>query len=174
MKAAILLLFCACALRAEPFRLEPGDNRYIQFTVTRIPVLVDGRFRVLEGAPTVHMEIMADSEYRRFNRGRDYDTLASSSNAREGEIRRMVDERGRFDVVLMNDRGAPAAMVDLEVHTDVDPSEDSVARVLSPGRRLAVILISFALFFAIVTWAAWRLLRATKVSSPSVSDSTDR
>lgn len=165
MRAAILLLLCACAAQAAPFRLDGGDNRYFQVTVTRVPTLVECRFKVLQGAPSVHLEIMTDGEYRHMNRGRDYDAIASSPTAREGEIRRMVEERGRFDVVLINDRGAPAAVVDFVVHTDVDPSEDSVARMLSPERRLAVILISFAIFFGLVTWSAWRLLRANRIDT---------
>jgi hypothetical protein len=35
-----------------------------------------------------------------------------------------------------------------------------MARVLPPGRRLAVILISFGIFFGLVTWSGWRLWRA--------------
>jgi hypothetical protein len=174
MKTAVLLLLAAFAAQAAPFRLDAGDNRYFQVAVTRVPTLVECRFKVLQGAPSVHLEIMSDAEYRHMSRGRDYDAIASSPTAREGEIRRMVEERGRFDVVLINDPGAPAAVVDLEVRTDVDPSEDSVARVLSPGRRLAVILISFAIFFALVTWSAWRLLRANRSSSPSASGLPDR
>jgi hypothetical protein len=72
-----------------------------------------------------------------------------------------MDERGEFAVVVANDDQAPAAMVDVEVSTDLNPSPDSMARELPPGRRLAVILISFGLFFGVVTWSGLRLLRAT-------------
>jgi hypothetical protein len=165
MRTAALLLICASALQAAPVHLAPGDNRYMQLTVTRVPTLVDCRFRVLSGSPAVHIEIMADSEYRRFNRGRDYDVLAQTREGSQGGIRRMLDEPGRFDVVLVNASGAPPAVVDLEVRTDVDPGADSAARELPPGRRLAVILISFAIFFALVTFSALRLLRGTKTRS---------
>jgi hypothetical protein len=168
MRTALLLL-CAAALQAEPFKLEPGEFRWVPITVTRVPTAVSCRFRVVSGKPTLHMEIMAMSEFRHFNRKRDYDTLAFTPDGSEGEIRRMVDEHGEYAVVVENANGAPPALVDVEVSTDVDPSEDSMARVLPPGRRLAVILISFAIFFALVTWSAWRLLRATKFSFPSVS-----
>jgi hypothetical protein len=36
------------------------------------------------------------------------------------------------------------------------------ARYLSPGRRLTVIVVSFAFFFAIVSFSARKLLRAMK------------
>jgi hypothetical protein len=158
MRLAALLIL-AGALHAAPVRLAPGDNRFMQFTVTRVPTLVDCRFRVLRGSPTVHMEILAHGEYRRFIEGHDYDAMALTQDGAEGQIRRMLDDRGRFDVVVMNAPGAPVAMVDLEVRTDLDPNADSVARELAPGRRLAVILISFAIFFGLVTFSAMRLLR---------------
>jgi len=157
-------LFGASSLPAMPLHLGPGEYRWIPFTVKRIPTLVDCRFRVLQGGPTVHMEIMSVPEFRRFNRGRDYDALATAPDGREGEIRRLVDERGEFAVVVANGDRAAVAMVDLEVRTDLDPSADSMARVLPPGRRLAVILISFGIFFGVVTWSGLRLLRVTRAS----------
>ena len=162
MKAIATALLLASAAVAAPFRLEPGDNRYIQFSVTHIPTLIDCSYRVLEGRPAVHMEIMSDLNYRRYSRGRDYEPLAYSSDGPSAEIRRLIDERGRFDVMLVNTGKSPV-LVELEVRTDLDPTTDSMARVLSPQRRLTVILVSFSLFFAVVTWAGIHLLRAAKL-----------
>jgi hypothetical protein len=159
MRVLGLFLLAAGALQAVPFHLRPGEYRWLPFSVQRIPTAVDCSFRVLEGGPTVHMEVMTLGEFRRFNRKRDYDTLASAPDGREGEIRRLLDERGQFAVVVMNGAAAPVATVDLEVRTDLDPSADSMAQTLPPGRRLAVILISFGLFFAMVMGAGWRLWR---------------
>jgi hypothetical protein len=159
MKLALWGLMAASALQALPLRLEPGEYRWVPFTVKRSPTAVDCRFRVLQGGPTVHMEILSAAEFRRFSRGRNYDPFASAPDGRTGEIRRLVDERGEFAVVVENDEHAPVAMVDLEVTTDLNPSPDSLARVLPPDRRLAVILISFGIFFGLVTWSGWRLWR---------------
>jgi len=63
-------------------------------------------------------------------------------------------------VVIVNRKNAPAVTVSLEVATDVNPSPSGVARELPPGRRLMVILISFAIFFVTVTWSGIKLMRA--------------
>jgi hypothetical protein len=163
MKVLILALFCAGALKGVPLSLGPGEYKWLPLTVKRIPTGVDCRFRVMQGGATVHMEILSAAEFRRFNRSRDYDALATAPDGHQGEIRRLMDEPGEFAVVVANDDRAPEAMVDLEVSTDLNPSPESMARVLSPQRRLAVIVVSFAIFFGLITWSGWRLLRATRV-----------
>jgi hypothetical protein len=121
---------------------------------------VDCRFRVLQGGATVHMEVLRAVEFRKFIRNREYDMFASTPDGRAGQIQRIFDERGEFAVVVQNDPHGPVALVDLEVRTNLNPPPESLARVLPPQRRLAVILISFGIFFALVTWSGWRLWRA--------------
>ena len=143
----------------QAFQLEPGDWRLLPLTIRQIPTEVDCRFEVLKGNASVHVELMTMSEFRQFNRGREHDTLAESSDAASGEFRRIVAERGQYAVVILNARNAPAATVSLEVSTDLNPS-GGIATELPAGRRLAVILISFAVFFTSVTWAGSKLMRA--------------
>jgi hypothetical protein len=162
--ACLFLLALASAQGAPqtPFRLEAGEFRWFPFTVKQIPTEVDCRFEVVQGSASVHMELLPMSEFRRFNRGREHDTLAVSEDARSGAFRRMMESRGQYAVVVKNRAGAPPAMVTLEVRTDLNPNADVVAKMLPPGRRLAVILISFAIFFVTVTWAGIRLVRAIR------------
>jgi len=160
MKLLLLGLLLAGAAQAVPFRLEPGEYRWIPFSVKKSPTAVDCRFRVLRGGATVHMEVMRASEFRKYIRGREYDTFASAADGRAGQINRLVDVPGEFAVVVENDEHAQVAMVDLEVRTDLNPAPETLARVLPPQRRLAVILISFGIFFGLVTWSGWRLWRA--------------
>jgi hypothetical protein len=180
MKSALIALLLAAGAAAAPVRVEPGEFRWNRFFVNRAPTAVDCRYRVVQGKPTVHMEIMSRAEFREFTHRHEYDTLALTQDGDAGEIRRVVDDHGEFEVVVINDDHAPPAMVELEVRTDVNPSADSMAQVLPPGRRLAVILISFGIFFVTITWSAWRLLRATgrpqrrALSSPWESFPRDR
>ncbi len=83
----------------QPFRLEPGDFRWVPFTVRQTPSEVDCRFEVIKGNPTVHVELLPMSEFRLFNRGREHDTMALTPNGRNGEFRRIVDVRGQYAVV---------------------------------------------------------------------------
>ena len=165
MKWAVALLVVAgSAFGAEPapFRLDPGEFRWFPFTVKQVPTEVDCHFEVVKGDASVHMELLPMSEFRRFSRGREHETLAVSEDAHSAGFRRMMDTRGQYAVVVINKRGAPPAMVSLEVRTDLNPNADVVAKMLPPQRRLVVILISFAIFFVTVTWAGLKLARAIR------------
>lgn len=159
--AAIALLLATgdAAPDAErPIRLEPGDFRWVEITVRQTPSEVDCRYQVIEGDASVHVELLPRSEFHAFSRGRDHDTMALTPKGRNGEFRRIVDERGRYAVVVENARGARPATIVLHVQTIVNPGD--VARTLPPERRLAVIAISFAIFFVTVAWSGRKLIKA--------------
>jgi hypothetical protein len=145
----------------QPFRLEPGDFRWIPLTVRHTPSEVDCRFEVTQGDPSIHVELLPMSEFRLFSRGREHDTMALTPNGKTGEFRRIIDVRGQYAVVVENRRGAPPATVLLRVRTNLDPGAD-VARTLSPARRLTVVLISFGVFFVTVAWSGRKLIRAMR------------
>jgi hypothetical protein len=161
--AAFLLAAASGAANdaGQPFRLEPGDFRWIPFTVRHTPSEVDCRFEVTQGDPSIHVELLPMSEFRLFSRGREHDTMALTPDGKTGEFRRVIDVRGQYAVVVENKRGAPPATVLLRVQTNLDPGAD-VAQVLSPARRLTVILISFAFFFVTVAWSGRKLVRAIR------------
>jgi hypothetical protein len=146
----------------QPFKLASGDFRWVPFTVRQTPVEVDCHFEVTGESKNVHLELLPMSEFRLFDRGRDHDTLAATPEARSGGFRRIIDVRGQYAVVVMNARGAPPAVVSLQLQTNVNPSGADVARTLSPQRRLAVIAISFAFFFVTVAWSGRKLILAMR------------
>jgi hypothetical protein len=146
----------------QSFRLEAGDFRWIPFTVRQTPTGVDCRFEVVSGGATVHAELLPMSEFRLFDRGREHDTLAVTPNARSAEFRRIIDTRGQYAVVVVNEKGAPPVTVSLHVQTNVNPDAADVARPLSPERRLTVIAISFAFFFVTATWSSRKLILAMR------------
>lgn len=147
----------------QPFRLDPGDFRWMPFTVHQIPSEVDCHFEVLKGSPTVHVELLPMSEFRLFDRGQEHDTLALTPNGSTGDFRRVVDTRGQYAVVIENAPGSPPATVLLRLQTNLNPGAD-MARTLSPGRRLTVVLLSFAFFFVTIAWSGRKLFRAMRFS----------
>jgi hypothetical protein len=163
--AIALLLFAGSPPQDEgqPFRLEPGDFRWVPFTVRHTPSEVDCHFEVLQGNPSVHVELLPMSEFRLFDRGQEHDTMAVTPKGRSGDFRRIVDVRGQYAVVVVNARGAPPATVLLRVQTNLNPGAE-VARTLSPARRLTVVLISFAFFFVTAAWSGRKLIRAMRSS----------
>jgi hypothetical protein len=144
----------------QPFRLESGDFRWVPFTVRQTPSEVDCHFEVIKGDPSIHVELLPMSEFRLYSRGREHDTMALTPKGRSGEFRRIIDVRGQYAVVVENARGAPPATVLLRVQTNLNPGD--MARILSPERRLTVILISFAFFFVTVAWSGRKLVRAMR------------
>jgi hypothetical protein len=168
LSIAIVLLFAGVARTAaqgndagQPFRLEPGDFRWVPFTVRQTPSEVDCRFEVVRGNPSVHVELLPMSEFRLFNRGREHDTMALTPNGARGEFKRIIDTRGQYAVVVENASGAPPATVVLHLQTNINPGAD-VALTLSPRRRLTVVLLSFAFFFVTVAWSGRKLLRGMR------------
>jgi hypothetical protein len=160
---AALLLAPAAQSRdqGQPFRLEPGDFRWVPFTIRQTPSEVDCEFEVLKGNPSVHLELLPMSEFRLFDRGEEHDTMAVTPEGRSGEFRRIVDARGQYAVVVENAAGSSPATVRLRVETKVNPGAD-VARTLPPARRLTVVLISFVFFFVTVAWPGRKLIRAMR------------
>jgi hypothetical protein len=65
-------------------------------------------------------------------------------------------------VVINNRESRVPVQVHLRVWLDFSARAAQGVGYLSPERRLAVILISFAVFFGIVTWSARKLLQATR------------
>lgn len=142
---------------APSFRLEPGDYRYFPVPVRHTPAEIDCHFHVEPGGGAVHLELLDRHDLRLFFRGREHQTLASTASGTDAAFRRIVDEPGDYDVVVVNDKKNAPATVLLQVNIDTTPEASVAARELTPARRLTVILISFALFFAIVIWSGRRL-----------------
>jgi hypothetical protein len=145
--------------KGQTFRLQPGDFQWEQFAVGQTPIEVDCHFEVVNGAGSVHAELLPLSEFRLFDRGKDHATLATTPNERSGDFQRILDTPGQYAIVVVNADGAFPVSVSLQVRTTVD-----IARTLPPERRLTVILISFAFFFATVAWSGQKLVRAMRNS----------
>jgi len=146
----------------QPFKLEPGDFRWVPFTVRQTPVEVDCHFEVTGASNNVHLELLPMSDFRLFDRGREHETLAATPEARSGGFRRIIDVRGQYAVVVVNARGAPPAVVSLQLQTNVNPNGADIARTLSPQRRFTVIALSFAFFFVTVAWSGRKLILAMR------------
>ena len=160
-----LLFLAAAAFAAEQpqaFRLAPGDFRWVEFTVRQVPTLVECRYSVVSGGATVRAELLPRSEFTALYRGREHHAMTTTPASSNGSFRQVVDEPGRYALVLLNEPKAAPAMVSLDFRTEINPRNDEIARALPAGRRLTVILISFAVFFVTAGWSGRALLRATR------------
>ena len=146
----------------QSFRLEPGDYRWVPFTVRQTPASVDCRFEVVSGNPSVHAELLPMSEFRLFDRGREHETMAVTATARSGAFRRMINTPGQYAIVVVNEGNATPAMVSLHVETSVNPSGADMAQTLPPRKRLTVMALSLTFFLATVAWAGRKLILAMR------------
>jgi hypothetical protein len=160
----MLLLFAGATDQDPSFRLDPGDFRWVPFTVKKTPASVTCRFEVLEGDATVHAELLPMSEFRLFDRGRQHETMAVTATSRAGEFRRVIDAGGQYAVVIVNEKKARPVTVSLRVETNVSPGGGDIARELPPRRRLTVVVIGLGIFFVTVTWSSRKLISAMRSS----------
>ncbi len=164
--AGILLTAAGLAAQDGPpadsgrvLHLAADDFRWMKISVRQTPAEVDCRYEVIQGNPSVHVELLPLDQFRLLDRGRDHDTLAVTPAGRRGDFRRIVETPGQYAVVVVNAKNAPPATVSLEVSASVNPNLGDVARTLPPRRQLTVVLISFAFFFVSVSWSAHKLIR---------------
>ncbi len=159
-------LLCAAPIvpNAEPPG-DPGqvfvlqDYRWVPVTVKR-PTLVDCHFEVLNGSPTVHVELLSDDQFVRFARHRRYETLASTADGSSGSFARMIEAPGSYRVLIRNDQGAPPIAVSVDLKMDVERDAGLMTSGVPIQRRITVIAISLAVFFGTVFWSGQKLLRA--------------
>jgi hypothetical protein len=145
---------------SPPFQLAPGEYRHLEFTVRQVPTEVECKFHVLDGDDSVGLELLPRSELVRYELRREHVTLAVFPPSRDGAIRLLVNDPGRYVVAVKNRREARTATVTMELATDVNPNSDVVAQELPPAKRMAVIAISFLMFFSMVAFSGYKLLRA--------------
>lgn len=150
---------------SQAIRLDPGEFRWWPLHVRKAPSEIDCRFEVLRGGATVHAELLRQYDFRQFVRRRPYEKLTGTAQGGNGSFSQIVPDRGDYAVVIMNRASAPVAVVSMYIEAKVSAEGSGIARTLAPGRRLAVILISFAIFFVSAGWSGHRLIRGMKNSA---------
>jgi len=158
MVAALLLFMAAFSsvdLLDERFEVPANDWRYVPRTVTREPALVDCAFQADTPDAQVRLVLLTQEDLNAWRRGRDHDEIGSTPVGPRGVLRMPLHDPDAY--IVIENRGPRAAAVRLRVFL-----EQPNVRYLPRSRRLAVILISFTVFFAIVTFSARRLLKAIR------------
>jgi hypothetical protein len=139
---------------------ELQDYRWVPVVVRRVPTLIDCSFEVVTGAPSVHVELVTEHDFRQFARQHPYEILATTPLGRAGHFQRTIETPGRYEVLIRNQQGALAVAVSLVVHTEVDPQNGEMSGGVTPLRRFVVILASLMVFSGTVMWSGRRLIRA--------------
>lgn len=146
----------------EVYRIPADEWRYVEVSLKQQPALLSAEFEAREGSREVRAALLRREDLYRLRNDHPYGVLAATAPGSTGRFSYYAQNPEVYAVVVDNrDSDAPAT-VHLRVRLDFGVAPGPQAGTLSRGRQLAVIAISFAVFFGIVTWSARRLLRATR------------
>ena len=162
----VALLLLASTQRVEivngPFEIPAGKWYQVGLGLRQgRPVVVSADFDLHSG-PGVRLEFLRREDLGERLEGRPNSYLAMTAAGTSGHLRYLVRERGYYVLFLDNRKGTQGVAGHLHVAEDFGGRRTPEVTQLSPQRQIAVIAISFALFFAIVTFSARHLLRAIK------------
>ena len=158
MVAALFLLLAASSrveVVNEDFQIPANDWRYVPRPLNQEPTLVACEFRSDRPDARVRVSLLSRADLDDRRAGRDYEEIAATPVGPRGTLRVAVHEPETY-VVIENHAPQPA-----DVHLQIFLEQPQV-RYLSRGRQLAVIIISFGVFFGIVIFSAMKLLRAIR------------
>jgi len=158
--------FLACLILASAFsgtpaidqinRVPPASWRFVELPPDAALAHVSAKFEV-ESGPPVRMALVEKSQIERWVAGRRHSQVRITPAALKSRLYEFSIRAGDYAIALENPDPNQAADVHLTVTLDVASSIE-----LPRKRQLAVIAISFSVFFGIVTLSAARLWRATK------------
>jgi hypothetical protein len=145
----------------EVYQIPAREWRYAPFTLKQQPALVSATFEVLDGSGQARIALMRSQDLERMRGGQPHGVLALTPLASSGNLSYYVHVPDDYAMVVDSHVAKPSA-VHLRVSLDFGGSPGPAVTRLSRQRQLAVILMSFAFFFGIVSFSARRLWRAVK------------
>lgn len=161
---AILLLAASTRVQLvdEVYQIPASEWRYVELGLKQLPVVVSASYDVQGGSRDVRLILMRTEDLERMRSDDPFGVIAVTAQGPSGHIDFRLHRADDYVVVVDNRTASTPAAVHLSIWLDfgVRPGPD-VTRI-SPRRRLTVILVSFAVFFGIVTYSArrlWRVLR---------------
>jgi hypothetical protein len=163
----IALLFLLAAPRVQlvddVFHVPADDWRYVDFSLKQRAALVSAECQSGSTATPVRIALLRREDLDRLREGSAHGILDVTRPGVRTRLNYMVGEPGDYAIVIDNE-GRTTAAVHLTISLDFGARPPEVTQI-SPGRRVSVILISFAVFFAITGFSARRLLAAFRMHS---------
>ncbi len=159
--ACLLLLAASTSveLADELYHIPPRNWRYMELGLNQRPALVNARFEVDEGQPRIRLALMPQADLERLRAGLTPALLSVTPAGPSGRLFYDLPQAGSYVLVVEN-RGPTEAVVHLRVLLDFGGRQSLTVTQISPLRRAVVVALSLAVFFAVVTYSARRLLRA--------------
>jgi len=157
-----LLAASRVQLADEMYQIPASEWRYVELTLQQQPALVTARYRVTAGPPKLRLALMLREDEEKLRAGTPHGVIDVTAEGVSGTLEYPVRERGDY-VLVIDNQGREPASVHIQIWLDFARRGPTVTQ-LSPQRQLTVMLISFAVFFGIVSYSARRLLKTIRRS----------
>jgi hypothetical protein len=142
----------------EVIPVPARDWRYVEVALKQRPARVVADYTTGAASPDVRLELVRREDVEGFPDRMSGGVIAGNGQAAaSGGLHSQTPLSGEFALIIDNRLGVQPASVHLRVALDF-----TVVTGLTPARRLLVVVISFAVFFGIVTYSARRILRAIR------------
>jgi len=138
----------------------PADEwRYVDLEIGQRAARVEAEYEVQSGSGQVRLAVMRRDDLEHLREGLPHGVVETTEPGHSGKLACEVRPPGEYVVVVDNRLGdGRATQVRLRIWLESPPTAGDIPERISPQRRLTVILVSFAAFFAIVTWSGRKLL----------------
>jgi hypothetical protein len=166
----LAFLFLLAAPRVQlvddVFHVPADDWRYVDFSLKQRAALVSAECETASASTPVRIALLRREDLERLRDGAPHGVIDVTRPGPRNRLNYLLREPGDYALVIDNEARVPAA-VHLAIWLDFAPHAAAPAQI-SPQRRLVVILISFAVFFAIAAISARKLLRAFGVGQDAI------
>jgi len=157
---ACLLLLAASTrveLADEEYQIPAGDWKWVEVNLRQQPATVIASYAVQTGSDQVRIALLARDDLDRLNEG---DLITATPRGKMGSFAYRVRDRDSY-AILVDNRADKARPATVRLRISVDFARPRVTQ-LSRERQLAVVAISCLAFFAVVTYSARKLLKASR------------
>jgi hypothetical protein len=159
----VLAFASAEELVNQVYTIPADEWRYVDLGIGQRPALVEAEYQVRVGSDQVRLAVMRRDDLEHLREGLAHGVVKATEPGHSGKLRCEVRPPGEYVMVVDNQMsGGRPATVQLRIRLDFPPLAGDIPQRLSPQRRLTVILVSFAAFFAIVTWSGRKLLPTSR------------
>ena len=167
MKHFALLLLAAAStsvdLVDEVYQISHSEWKYVEVNLRQKPATVTASYRVESDAGKVRLALMTRDSLDLLREDLPHGVLAVTEAGARGEFKFRVRQPGDY-VVVVDNRASKVmpASVHLKISLDFAIGDIPISTGLSRSRQFTVIGVSFLFFFAVVTFAARKLMVASK------------
>lgn len=163
MLALILLLAASrVELVDEVYQIPASEWRFPDAVISlkQRPALISAQFETDPPSPDVRIALLRREDLQRRLSGAPHGIIQATPEGVRGVLNYQASAPGEYVVVIENEARSPATV---HIRIDLDFARHGPTMTqLSPRRQWTVVLISFAVFFAIVSFSARRLLQAVR------------